>query len=108
MANKPACRESGRRKHPFGSVQRPVPAYANNYNTPLQKIANSLAIKTDPQLATVLGERANRGTVREWRRGNRRLPAWAVERLEAEWKRQWERLEAGRYWLQQAKEKAGD
>jgi hypothetical protein len=96
-------RVKGRGKHPFGKVRRPVPIYSNDYNTPLQNIANALGIKSDPELASLLGAKANRGTIREWRRGNRRTPLWAIEKLELEWQRQWERLETGRYWFAQAK-----
>jgi hypothetical protein len=96
-------RVQGRRGHHFKRSKIPVPTHSGNYNTPLQHIARSIGIMTDPGLASLLGDKANRGTIREWRRGNRRTPLWAIEKLELEWQRQWERLETGRYWFAQAK-----
>ena len=108
MANKSAKPNVARRRHPFGSVKRPEPRYTAGYDTPLQRAANALQINSDRQLQHLLGYRVATHTIRNWRRGFRTTPIWALDIIGTQITDWRNRLATAAFEINRAKEKAGD
>ena len=60
--------------------KRHVPTKVS-YPTPLSLAAELLHLGADKNIAVYLGPPATPGAVRSWRRGQRRTPAWVLDRL---------------------------
>lgn len=98
----------GRRKHPFGTVQRPATRYTAGAGIPFGEAARELEINSDKKLAAILGNRVVPGTIRGWRNGRRKPPFWALLALAEECDRRSGAIMRATNWLTLAKKEAAE
>ena len=97
----------GRRGHHWRTSKGRPPQYSADYQNPFGAAAKILQINSDIRLRIMLGERVSKHTIRDWRRGKDKAPAWAFDVLARESARLRAIVDQADIWLARAKKRGG-
>ena len=98
----------GRRGHHWRTSKGRPPQYSADYQNPFGAAAKILQINSDIRLRIMLGERVSKHTIRDWRRGKDKAPAWAFDVLARESDRLRAIVDQADIWLARAQKEAAE